>query len=255
MIIEALLFSSDKPLSVKDINDCVPDSDKSEIRNALKILQHDYEVLERSFILKEVAQGYQFRSRPEYGSYILRMFQKTPNRLSRAAMETLAIIAYKQPILRNEIERLRGVDVGGIIKTLMEKELIKIMGRKELPGRPLVYGTTKRFLEVFDLKDLSSLPKLKEIKEFGTDEYEPTAQAQGDGDEEIVQDEPTPQDADTAGAAYIQPEPESDMEPDVDMNSEDNQEYNSEEGPFFEDLPDDEYEEPDETAPDDGTED
>jgi hypothetical protein len=89
-------------------------------------------------------------------------------------METLAIIAYKQPILRHEIERLRGVDVGGILKTLMEKGLIKIMGRKSLPGRPLIYGTTKRFLEVFDLKDLSSLPKLKEIKDFGSEEFEPS---------------------------------------------------------------------------------
>ena len=174
MIIEALLFSSDKPLTVKDIHDCLPDADKSEIRNSIKILMHDYDALERSFILKEVAGGYQFRSRPEYGSYILRMFQKTPNKLSRATIETLAIIAYKQPILKSEIERLRGVDVSGILKTLMEKGLVKIMGRKELPGRPLVYGTTKRFLEVFDLKDLSSLPKLKEIKDFATDQYEPT---------------------------------------------------------------------------------
>lgn len=174
MIIEALLFSSDKPLTVKDIHDCIPDADKAEIKNSLTILMHDYDTLERSFILKEVAGGFQFRSRPEYGSYILRMFQKTPNRLSRATIETLAIIAYKQPILKSEIERLRGVDVGGILKTLMEKGLVKIMGRKDLPGRPLVYGTTKRFLEVFDLKDLSSLPKLKEIKDFAADQYEPT---------------------------------------------------------------------------------
>jgi segregation and condensation protein B len=174
MIIEALLFSSEKPLTVKDIHDCLPDADKAEIKNSLIILQHDYDTLERSFILKEIAGGFQFRSRPEYGSYILRMLQKTPNRLSRATIETLAIIAYKQPIIKSEVERLRGVDVGGILKTLMEKDLIKIMGRKELPGRPLVYGTTKRFLEVFDLKDLSSLPKLKEIKDFVADQYEPT---------------------------------------------------------------------------------
>jgi segregation and condensation protein B len=89
-------------------------------------------------------------------------------------METLAIIAYKQPILRYEIERLRGVDVGGILKTLLEKGLITVMGRKELPGRPLIYGTTKRFLEVFDLRDISSLPKLKEFKDFGSEEYEPS---------------------------------------------------------------------------------
>lgn len=185
MIIEALLFSSDKPLTIKDIHDCVPDADRSEIKNSLKILQHDYEALERSFQLKEVAGGVQFRSRPEYGSYILRMYQRTPNRLSKAALETLAIIAYKQPVIRNEIERLRGVDVGGIIRTLLEKGLIKIMGRKDLPGRPLIYGTTKRFLEVFDLKDLASLPKLKEIKDFAVDQYEPTTikREAGDGEE------------------------------------------------------------------------
>lgn len=197
MIIEALLFSSDKPLTVKEIKDCVPDAERSEIKNSLKILQHEYDSLARSFLLKEIAGGYQFRSRPEYGSYILRMYQRTPNRLSKAAIETLAIIAYKQPVIRQQVERLRGVDVGGILRTLMEKGLIKIMGRKELPGRPLIYGTTKRFLEVFDLKDLSSLPKLKEIKDFAADQYEPTimdhqaGQEQDSGDQESS---PTPED-------------------------------------------------------------
>jgi segregation and condensation protein B len=100
------------------------------------------------------------------------MLKMSPTRLSRAALETLAIIAYKQPILRQEIERLRGVDVGGILKTLLEKELIRIMGRKNLPGRPLIYGTTKKFLAVFDLKDLESLPKLKEIKDLLPDEMQ-----------------------------------------------------------------------------------
>jgi segregation and condensation protein B len=174
LILEALLFSSDKPLNVKDFRLCIPDAEVSDIKSALKILEHDYEVLDRSFTLKEVAEGYQFRSRSEYGSYIFKLFQATPNRLSRAAMETLAIIAYKQPILRHEIERLRGVDVGGILKTLLEKGLITVMGRKELPGRPLIYGTTKRFLEVFDLRDISSLPKLKEFRDFGSEEYEPS---------------------------------------------------------------------------------
>jgi segregation and condensation protein B len=95
-------------------------------------------------------------------------------------METLAIIAYKQPILRHEIERFRGVDVGGILRTLLEKGLIKIMGRKDLPGRPLIYGTSKRFLEVFDLKNISDLPKLKEIKAFGSDEHMPIPQFEGE---------------------------------------------------------------------------
>lgn len=172
LIVEALLFASDKPLGVKDLQFSLPDIKSDEIKGALRVLQYEYEALGRSFSLREVAGGYQFRSHPEYGPYILKMLQSAPTRLSRASMETLAIIAYKQPILRHEIEKLRGVDVGGILKTLMEKDLIKIVGRKELPGRPLIYGTTKKFLEVFDLKDIHSLPKLKEIKTLFTEEKE-----------------------------------------------------------------------------------
>ena len=193
LIIEALLFSSDKPLTIRDFHSCLPDADVSDIKSALQILEHDYDVLDRSFKLKEVAEGYQFRSRSEYGSYILKLLQTTPNRLSRPTMETLAIIAYKQPILRHEIERLRGVDVGGILRALLEKGLIKIMGRKNLPGRPLIYGTTKRFLEVFDLKDISSLPKLKEIKDFGLEEYEPSNTGQAAAPEQRSgEDSPEP---------------------------------------------------------------
>jgi len=172
LIVEALLFASDKPLSPQDIHVCLPDVSSADIKSALKVLKYEYEAMARSYSLREVAGGYQFRSHAEYGPYILKMLQSSPTRLSRAAMETLAIIAYKQPILRQEVEKLRGVDVGGVLKTLLEKELIRIMGRKELPGRPLVYGTTKRFLEVFDLQDIESLPKLKEIQTLVTDEEE-----------------------------------------------------------------------------------
>ena len=169
-IVEALLFSTEKPLTTSDIHACLPDESISHIKQVLNELQHEYESMGRSFTLKEVAGGYQFRTRSDYGPYILRMLKTAPARLSRAALETLAVIAYKQPILRQEIERLRGVDVGGILKTLLEKGLIRIVGRKNLPGRPLIYGTTKKFLEVFDLKDLDSLPKLKEIRALGTSE-------------------------------------------------------------------------------------
>jgi segregation and condensation protein B len=172
LIVEAFLYAAEKPLSAREINQFLPDSKLSDINSALRVLQYEYEAMGRSFSLKEVADGYQFRSRSEYGQYIMRMLQRTPHKLSRASMETLAIIAYKQPILRQEIERLRGVDVGGILRTLLEKGLVKIMGRKSLPGRPLIYGTTKKFLEVFDLKDIDSLPKLKEIKALGSDQYE-----------------------------------------------------------------------------------
>jgi len=174
LVVESLLFSSQKPLTAREINALLPDEKLADIRDALKVLKYEYDAMSRSFEIREVSKGYQFRSRSEYGSYILKMLQTTPNRLSRAAMETLAIIAYKQPMIRHEIEKYRGVDVGGILRTLLEKELIKIVGRKELPGRPLIYGTTKTFLEVFDLKRISDLPKMKEIKEFGIDDYDPT---------------------------------------------------------------------------------
>ncbi|MCP4681647.1 MAG: SMC-Scp complex subunit ScpB [Desulfobacterales bacterium] len=169
-IIEALLFTSDKPLRAREINTWLPEENLPDIKNALKELQAEYDAMDRSFVIKEVARGYQFRTKSEYAPFILQMLKTAPTRLSRAAMETLAIIAYEQPVLRQEIERLRGVDVGGILRTLMEKGLIRIMGRKNLPGRPLIYGTSKKFLEVFDLKDLKSLPKLKEIKDLGYEE-------------------------------------------------------------------------------------
>jgi segregation and condensation protein B len=170
LIIEALLFASDRPLSVKDIREWLPDADPANIRSALKVLKYEYEAFGRSFRLRDVGGGYQFRSHSEYGPYILRMLQSTPARISRAALETLAIVAYKQPIIRYEIEKIRGVDSGGILRNLLEKGLIRIMGRKDLPGRPLIYGTTRRFLEVFDLDSIGSLPKLKEIKAFGSEE-------------------------------------------------------------------------------------
>jgi segregation and condensation protein B len=168
LIIEALLFASDRPLTAKEMHAWLPEASLADIKEAAKELLEEYTTMGRSFVLKEVAKGYQFRTRSEYASFVALMLKASPARLSRAAMETLAIVAYKQPVLRQEIERLRGVDVGGILKTLLEKDLIKIMGRKNLPGRPLIYGTTKKFLEVFDLKDLESLPKLKEIRDLGS---------------------------------------------------------------------------------------
>ena len=170
LIIEAFLFASDKPITANEIHSWLPDATLPEIRQSLEELLNDYENMGRSFSLRQVAQGYQFRTYSDYAPYVLQMLKTSPSRLSRAAFETLAIIAYKQPILRQEIERLRGVDVGGILRTLLEKDLIRIMGRRNLPGKPLIYGTTKRFLEVFDLKNINSLPKLKEIKNLVSDE-------------------------------------------------------------------------------------
>jgi segregation and condensation protein B len=195
LIVEAMLYAAEKPLSAREIHAIIPDAKLPEIKSALKVLQYEYEAMGRSFALSEVANGYQFRSRSEYGSYIMRMLQRSPNRLSKASMETLAIIAYKQPILRQEVERLRGVDVGGILRALLEKDLVRIMGRKDLPGRPLIYGTTKKFLEVFGLKDLESLPKLKEFKALGgQDETESTQEEipfKDESREDLLQQEPS----------------------------------------------------------------
>jgi segregation and condensation protein B len=185
-IVEALLFATEKPISAREIHGWLPEVSLADIKSALRVLEYEYQAMGRSYSLREVAEGYQFRSHAEYGPYILKMLQTSPTRLSRAAMETLAIIAYKQPILRQEIERLRGVDVGGILRTLLEKDLIRIMGRKDLPGRPLVYGTTKRFLEVFGLKNIASLPNLKEIKALGSD----AEQNPGSGDEPSEEERP-----------------------------------------------------------------
>ncbi|MFO7461081.1 MAG: SMC-Scp complex subunit ScpB [Desulfatiglandales bacterium] len=192
LIVEALLFASETPLTPKDIHAVLPESKPSDIAGALRVLKYEFEAMGRSFTLQEVGGGYQFRTRSEYGAYILKMMQASPARLSRATMETLAIVAYKQPIMRQEIEQIRGVDVGGILRTLLEKDLIKIMGRENLPGRPLVYGTTRKFLEVFGLKDIDSLPKLKELKALGVDENEVQEQ------EKRIEDPAAPEQGDAA---------------------------------------------------------
>ena len=173
LIIESLLFAATEPLTPRQIHALLPGNDLQEIKGVLQELRDEYEGMKRSFIIKEVAKGYQFRSLPRYRPYISKMLSTTPTRLSRAALETLAIIAYKQPVIRQEVERLRGVDVGGILRMLLKKGLVRIVGRKPLPGRPIIYGTTGKFLELFDLRDLSSLPTLKEMEELGVGEEEP----------------------------------------------------------------------------------
>jgi len=166
-IVESLLFASDTPLTAEKIKSILEIQDRQAAQNALTSLAEEYDAQKRGFFLSEVAGGYQLRTRPEYRQWVRRMKQSRPARLSRAAMETLAIVAYKQPVLRSDVEHLRGVESGGTLRTLLERGLIRVLGRKPLPGRPMVYGTTKRFLEIFDLKELSGLPTLKDLKELG----------------------------------------------------------------------------------------
>ena len=166
-IIESLLFVADEPLTLDKIKDVLEIDDRKTIRKAINELQAEYESRTNAFVLREVAGGFQFRSRPEYVPWIKKLIQPKPSRLSKAALETLAIIAYKQPIIRSDVEQLRGVDCGGVLRMLLERNLIRVLGRKEIPGRPIIYATTKQFLEVFDLKNLKDLPTPKEIEDLG----------------------------------------------------------------------------------------
>ena len=179
-IIESLLFVAEDPLTIDSIKKVLDSTDSNEIRNVLNELSSEYEVRKGGFFLREVAGGYQIRTRPEYSQWIKRLLRPNPLRLSNAALETLAIVAYKQPVIRSDIEHLRGVDCGGILRMLLERKLIRVVGRKEIPGRPMIYTTTKKFLELFELKDLRDLPSPKEIEELGNSSSETLAHAVSD---------------------------------------------------------------------------
>lgn len=176
LILEALIFVSDAPLTRKSISELLPEHSKLEIDSALARLKAFHETSERSFMLHEVAEGFQFRTKPEFKSWILRLRKAAPPRITRFALETLAVVAYKQPVTRAEVERIRGVDVSHILKSLLEKNLVRIIGRKkDVAGKPLIYGTTQKFLEIFDLKDVSSLPSLREIKSIHKSDEQQTS--------------------------------------------------------------------------------
>jgi len=163
-IIESLLFVSDTPIMLKQIHYIMPDVKMSHIRKAVETLSNEYNERGGSFYLSNVAGGIQLRTRPIYRDWIKRFIKSRPMRLSRAALEALAIVAYKQPVTRSEVDKIRGVDSGAIMRTLVENKLIRIIGRKEVPGRPMLYTTSRRFLEVFDLNDLKDLPAPDDIE-------------------------------------------------------------------------------------------
>jgi len=164
-IVEALLFVSERPLSLDRIRDILEDKEKEGIKEVISKLKSEYEEKDKGIRLVEVAGGYQLVTNPEYSEFLKKFYQKTKaERLTSASLETLAIIAYKQPVTKLDIESIRGVDASGILKNLLEKGLICIAGRKDTLGRPFVYRTTRQFLEHFGLKSLDELPK---IEEFG----------------------------------------------------------------------------------------
>jgi segregation and condensation protein B len=165
-VLEALVFASPHPITPRQIGEVLGGVPRAAWEAALQELKEEYARDGRGLQLVEVAAGYQITTRPEYNDWVRELLDpRAPTRLSIQALETLAVIAYKQPVTLPEIIDLRGVKSGGVIKTLLEKRLIRITGRKEVVGRPMLYGTTKEFLLQFGLKDLSELPRIEEFAE------------------------------------------------------------------------------------------
>jgi len=165
-VLEALIFASPQPVTPKEVARVLQGVPREDWQKEIEELRKDYARDERGLQVVEVAGGYQITTRPEYNDWVRELLDpRTPTRLSIQALETLAVIAYKQPVTLPEIIELRGVKSGGVVKTLLEKRLIRIMGRKEVVGRPMLYGTTKQFLLHFGLRDLDELPKIEEFAE------------------------------------------------------------------------------------------
>ncbi len=189
-IVECIIFTAESALSLDRLCEMLPEFERDQIKAALTDLTVACEERGGGVQLAEVAGGWQFRTHPDFQQYVTRHIKTKSAKFSQSALETLAIVAYRQPITRVEVEHLRGVDCGGVLKSLLEKRLVKILGKKDIPGRPLIYGTSKEFLEVFGLKDLKSLPTLKEIQAlddiplYERQEELPLGQGEGGSEEE-----------------------------------------------------------------------
>ena len=164
-VIEGILFTAGKPVTLADLKRALSSFGQVKIEKLLRDLQTEYEREGRSFRISEIAGGFECSTNPKYAPWILKLeLQRKARQATQSALETLAILAYKQPITRAEVEDLRGVDVSGVLTTLLERGLVKIVGKKEVPGRPFLYGTTDKFLEHFGLKSITDLPDISEIK-------------------------------------------------------------------------------------------
>jgi segregation and condensation protein B len=166
-IIEALIFASEAPLPIAKIREIIPALSPKQITMVIEYLNEQYRQGGRSYEIREIAGGYQMFTLPEFAAFIDKLYQeKQQSRLTQKSLETLAIVAYKQPVTRHEIEEIRGVNVDGVMKTLLSRGMVTISGRAQAPGSPFLYKTTKKFLDYFGLKSLEDLPKLKEIDEL-----------------------------------------------------------------------------------------
>jgi len=179
--LEALLFSSDKPLTLEQIKNALDTKETEQLHSVIQDLKSEYESANRGMRITEIANGYQMLTSSNFAPFLKKLYkERHVERLSKPALETLAIIAYKQPLTKHEIESLRNVNVDGVVKSLLEKDLIRVSGRKKAPGRPFVFGTTRQFLEYFGLKSLEELPKMEDfskllVNEEKTDELKESA--------------------------------------------------------------------------------
>lgn len=198
-ILEALILATPEPVPAARLADILPHGTPARVRELVEELNRDYTQADRAFEIWEVAGGYQMRTRPEYARYVQQLHTLRPLRLSSAALETLAVVAYRQPLTRAEVEHVRGVDVGATLRGLVERKLVRIAGHRELPGRPMLYATTRRFLEVFGLGSLDELPSLRDLEELGGDDMlralaggspGPAAQGGDEAEPEDPEDEP-----------------------------------------------------------------
>ena len=193
-VLEAMFFAAEKPLDLRALEETTQ-FPREVLQAALTELQATYAPGSGGVALVDLGGRWQLRTEPQVGAYVRRMLQVKPLRLTRAALETLSIIAYRQPITRPEMEDLRGVDCGAVTKALLERKLIRILGKKDEPGRPLLFGTTKEFLELFNLRDLTQLPTLREFQELSEESRK------------IVEDESKPPPA-VAGLTELAHDPE-----------------------------------------------
>lgn len=191
-IVEAVILASPEPLPPARIASVLPRCNPSQVRSLVDELNAEYADARRAFEIWEVAGGYQLRTLPEFAPYLKQLQAERPLRLSPASLETLAVVAYRQPVTRAEIEQIRGVDAGAVLRGLLDRQLLRIAGHREVPGRPIVYATSRRFLEVFGLAKLGDLPTLRAIEELA---------AAGDEDDDVNGSEAEAADAALAAAA------------------------------------------------------
>lgn len=187
--LEALLFAADQPLTLDRLASFFDDVDRKAVREAIDELREEYERDEHAFTIVEFGGGFSISTRPEHASLVRKLFKgRRKQRLSRPALEVLAIIAYKQPVTRLEIEEIRGVSASGVVGTLLERDLVQIVGRAESLGHPLLYGTTKGFLDHIGLRNVKELPQLSELEDILAEKEELKQLATARG-EELVDDD------------------------------------------------------------------